>query len=134
VTNGKKLSAYFGNDLKGLVPIRNFKAVVRMGNVDTPINKVNLSSTDSMLARLAQIAPLTTVPVNSAIRIRRRRTSFWSRSSGLISVCIGVEHVDRNDGKDANNHPDDETDNDQMDFVHVAPPQALVLATSSCPT
>jgi hypothetical protein len=76
VTNGKKLSAYFGNDLKGLVPIRNFKAVVRMGNVDTPINKVNLSSTDSMLARLAQIAPLTTVPVNSAIRIRRRRTSF----------------------------------------------------------
>lgn len=49
------LVKYFGADMKGLIPVRNFKAVVTSGGVDTVIYEVNFSDTEFVLSRMPEL-------------------------------------------------------------------------------
>jgi hypothetical protein len=49
------LMKYFGEDMKGLIPVRNFKAVVTSGGADTVIYEVNFSGTAFVLSRLPEL-------------------------------------------------------------------------------
>ena len=53
---GHQLTGFFGNDVSGLVPVKNFKIVITDGGTDVTVYEVNLASTDLALNLMSALA------------------------------------------------------------------------------